>query len=75
MCCSRAWHHLETNLVLDAKDAIHNMYALHLRSMSQHLSSVNVADSVDAFHVCLEMLVDGDSFAFVIVETCIGEVW
>ena len=37
-------HEVETYLVLDAEDAVHDMYALHLRRMGQHLTAVDVAN-------------------------------
>ena len=38
------WHHIETNLVLNVKDTVDHVNSLHLCSVGQHLTAVDIAD-------------------------------
>lgn len=39
-------HHVETDMILDAEDAVHDVVALHLGGVSEHLTTVDIADGI-----------------------------
>lgn len=41
------WHDVETNTILLAKNLVYSADGLHLGSMSQHLTAIDIADGVN----------------------------
>ena len=49
LCEDGSRHDVEADVVLSAEDMIHGTHRLHLGSMSQHLTAIDVTDSVETF--------------------------
>ena len=47
LCEDGSRHDVEADVVLSAEDMIHSTHRLHLGSMSQHLTAIDVTDSVE----------------------------
>ena len=47
---------------------------LHLGSVGEHLTTIDIADGIDPLNRCLKVLVNGDTLAFVVFETSIRKV-
>ena len=53
---------------------INSMNGLHLSSVSEHLLTIHITDSINTFHCGLKVLVDSDAFTFIKFKSCIRKV-
>ena len=67
-------HDIEINAVALTEDMIDSADGLHLSGMGKHLLTINITYSIDTLNGCLIVLIYFDTFAFIIFETCIGEI-
>ena len=67
-------HDVETDTVVLAENMIDSADSLHLSSMSKHLTTIDITDSIDALNGSLVVFVNTDTFALIVFETSIGEV-
>ena len=68
------WHDVETDTIGLTQNLIDNMNSLHLGSMSEHLTGITIANSINTLDIGFEVFVDLDALTFIVFDAGIGEI-